>query len=281
MQFEDPQRLGKSGRVVADCLEQGRPAFVGYFSLGFPTVDHSFDAMRAIIEGDEGRGADMIEIGIPYSDPLMDGIVIQRANARARERGVRTRDALRTAEVVAEAGATPTIVTYWNLIEAYGVDAFARDFANAGGAGLITPDLPADDCDEWIAASDAHGLDRIFLVAPSSTEERLTMTMNRSRGWVYATSVMGVTGVRSETSDAGPIIVERARKADPTIPVGIGLGVSNGDQAAEIGAYADLVIVGSALIRTVESDGKDMESDLRALRKISGDIAAGVERSRK
>lgn len=281
MQFEDPQRLGKSGRVVADCLEQGRPAFVGYFSLGFPTVDHSFDAMRAIIEGDEGRGADMIEIGIPYSDPLMDGIVIQRANARARERGVRTRDALRAAEVVAEAGATPTIMTYWNLIEAYGVDAFARDFANAGGAGLITPDLPADDCDEWIAASDAHGLDRIFLVAPSSTEERLTMTMNRSRGWVYATSVMGVTGVRSETSDAGPIIVERARKADPTIPVGIGLGVSNGDQAAEIGTYADLVIVGSALIRTVESDGKDMESDLRALRKISGDIAAGVERSRK
>ena len=281
MQFEDPQRLGKSGRVVADCLEQGRPAFVGYFSLGFPTVDQSFDAMRAIVEGDEGRGADMIEIGIPYSDPLMDGIVIQRANARARERGVRTRDALRAAEVVAEAGATPTIMTYWNLIEAYGVDAFARDFANAGGAGLITPDLPADDCDEWIAASDAHGLDRIFLVAPSSTEERLTMTMNRSRGWVYATSVMGVTGVRSETSDAGPIIVERARKADPTIPVGIGLGVSNGDQAAEIGAYADLVIVGSALIRTVESDGKDMESDLRALRKISGDIAAGVERSRK
>ena len=281
MQFEDPQRLGKSGRVVADCLEQGRPAFVGYFSLGFPTLDQSFDAMRAIIEGDEGRGADMIEIGIPYSDPLMDGIVIQRANARARERGVRTRDALRAAEVVAEAGATPTIMTYWNLIEAYGVDAFARDFANAGGAGLITPDLPADDCDEWIAASDAHGLDRIFLVAPSSTEERLTMTMNRSRGWVYATSVMGVTGVRSETSDAGPIIVERARKADPTIPVGIGLGVSTGDQAAEIGAYADLVIVGSALIRTVESDGKDMESDLRALRKISGDIAAGVERSRK
>lgn len=281
MQFEDPQRLGKSGRVVADCLEQGRPAFVGYFSLGFPTVDHSFDAMRAIIEGDEGRGADMIEIGIPYSDPLMDGIVIQRANARARERGVRTRDALRAAEVVAEAGATPTIMTYWNLIEAYGVDAFARDFANAGGAGLITPDLPADDCDEWIAASDAHGLDRIFLVAPSSTEERLTMTMNRSRGWVYATSVMGVTGVRSETSDAGPIIVERARKADPTIPVGIGLGVSNGDQAAEIGTYADLVIVGSALIRTVESDGKDMDSDLRALRKISGDIAAGVDRSRK
>lgn len=281
MQFEDPQRLGKSGRVVADCLEQGRPAFVGYFSLGFPTVDQSFDAMRAIVEGDEGRGADMIEIGIPYSDPLMDGIVIQRANARARERGVRTRDALRAAEVVAEAGATPTIMTYWNLIEAYGVDAFARDFANAGGAGLITPDLPADDCDEWIAASDAHGLDRIFLVAPSSTEERLTMTMNRSRGWVYATSVMGVTGVRSETSDAGPIIVERARKADPTIPVGIGLGVSNGDQAEKIGAYADLVIVGSALIRTVESDGKDMDSDLRALRKISGDIAAGVDRSRK
>lgn len=281
MHFDDPERLGKSGRVVADCLEQGRPAFVGYFSVGYPSVEKSFDAMRAIIEGDEGRGADIIEIGIPYSDPLMDGIVIQRANARARERGVRTRDALRAAEVVASAGATPTIMTYWNLIEAYGVERFARDFANAGGAGLITPDLPPDDCEEWIEASDAHGLDRVFLVAPSSTDERLTMTMQRSRGWVYATSVMGVTGVRAETSDAGPIIVDRARQADPTIPVGIGLGVSNGEQAAEIGAYADLVIVGSALIRTVQTDGVDMKADLAGLRKISGDIAAGVHRSRK
>lgn len=279
--FDSAERLGRSGRVVADCLGEGRPAFVGYYSLGYPHVEHSIEAMRAIVEGDEGRGADIVEIGMPYSDPLMDGLVIQRANTKALSRGVRTRDVFTAAEAVAGMGAMPMVMTYWNIIAAYGVDAFVRDLAAAGGGGVITPDLPADDCPEWFEATDAHGTDRIFLIAPSSTDERLRMTMQACRGWVYATSVMGVTGVRSETSDAGPVIVERARAADPTIPVGIGLGVSGGDQAAEIGSYADLVIVGSALINCMTSDGTDMESDLARLRRLSGEIAAGVERSRR
>ncbi|NLE97785.1 MAG: tryptophan synthase subunit alpha [Propionibacterium sp.] len=280
-QFNSAERLGRSGQVVAKCLDEGRPAFVGYYSVGYPHVDNSIEAMRAIVEGDEGRGADIIEIGMPYSDPLMDGLVIQRANTRALSRGVRTKDIFTAAEAVASLGAMPMVMTYWNVIEAYGVDAFARDLAAAGGGGAITPDLPADDCAEWFEATDAHGTDRIFLIAPSSTDERMKMTMAASRGWVYATSVMGVTGVRSQTSDAGRVVVERAREADPSIPVGIGLGVSGGDQAAEIGAYADLVIVGSALINCMTSDGTDMPYDLAALRKLSGEIAAGVERSRK
>lgn len=278
-QFQD-ERLGLSGQVVKRCLDEGRPAFVGYYSVGFPTVHDSFEAMKAIVEGDEGRGADIVEIGMPYSDPLMDGLVIQRANNHALTRGVNTKHAMDAAQYVSELGAMPMIMTYWSIIEAYGIEAFVRDLAAAGGGGVITPDLPSDDCDEWMAATDKHGTDRIFLIAPSSTDERLKMTMEACRGWVYATSVMGVTGVRDMTSDAGPIVVERARKADPTIPVGIGLGVSDGEQAAEIGSYADLVIVGSALIRTMHSYGKDMDNDLRELRKVAGDIAAGVARSR-
>ncbi|AQP52686.1 tryptophan synthase subunit alpha [Tessaracoccus flavescens] len=273
--------MGVSGQVVARCLDEGRPALVGYLPVGYPSVASSIEAVRAITEGTEGRGVDLVEIGIPYSDPLMDGLVIQHATTKARARGVRTRDAFAAVEAVAATNATPMVMTYWNLIEAYGVDRFARDLASAGGAGAITPDLPPDDCPEWFEASDANGLDRVFLIAPSSTEERIRLTMGSCRGWVYASSVMGVTGTRSATSDAAPVIVERARAVDPGLPVGIGLGVSNADQAAEIGAFADLVIVGSALLKCLDSDGVDLDGDLNRLRTLAGELARGVERSRR
>ena len=202
MTFTDPARLGISGATVARCLGEGRPAMVAYLPVGYPSVADSLDAVRAVVEGSDGRGADIVEIGIPYSDPLMDGLVIQHATAKARARGVRPRDAFAAVEAAADAGATPMVMTYWNLIEAYGADAFARDLAAAGGAGTITPDLPPDDCPEWFAATDAHGLDRVFLIAPSSVDERIALTMSSCRGWVYASSVMGVTGARAATSDA-------------------------------------------------------------------------------
>ena len=280
-QFTDPARLGISGAVVARCLDAGRPALVGYLPVGYPDVAGSLDAVRAITEGTDGRGVDLVEIGIPYSDPLMDGLVIQHATTKARARGVRTRDAFAAVVAVAATSATPMVMTYWNLVEAYGPDAFARDLAAAGGAGVITPDLPPDDCPEWFAATDAHGLDRVFLIAPSSLDERIALTMDSCRGWVYASSVMGVTGTRAATSDAAPVIVERARRVDPGLPVGIGLGVSNGDQAAEIGAFADLVIVGSALLKCLDSDGADMPGDLARLRALAGELAEGVDRSRR
>ncbi|MBB1483410.1 tryptophan synthase subunit alpha [Tessaracoccus sp. MC1865] len=280
-QFTDPKRLGNSGAAVARCLDEGRPALVGYYPVGYPTVPDSLSVVKALVEGTQGRGADIVEIGIPYSDPLMDGLVIQHATTKARARGVRTRDAFLAVEAVASAGATPMVMTYWNLVEAYGVDAFARDLSAAGGAGVITPDLPPDDCPEWFEASDAHDVDRVFLIAPSSTDERIALTMESCRGWVYASSVMGVTGVRSQTSDAAPVIVERARAVDPSLPIGIGLGVSDGDQAAEIGSFADLVIVGSALVKCMSSDGLDMHGDLQKLRALADDLAAGVERARR
>ncbi len=272
MSYDDQGRLGISGRVIADAVAEQRAALVCYLSVGYPTVDRSMDAFQVVCDA----GTDIVEIGIPYSDPVMDGPVIQRAATQALAGGVRTRDAFRAAETVAAAGKTPVVMTYWNLVEQYGPEAFARDLASAGGAGVITPDLVPDEADEWMAASDAHGMDRIFLIAPSSSNDRIASTMRACRGWVYATSVMGVTGIRASTSDAAPVIVQRARDAVADIPVGVGLGVSNADQAAEIGAYADAVIVGSALLRTINEDG----SGLGALERITRDLVEGVRRAR-
>lgn len=277
MNAVDP-RLGISGHLLRDAKAAGRAALVAYLPVGYPSVPGSLAAMRAVVEGVDGLGADMVEIGMPYSDPMMDGLSIQHATTRALERGVRTRDIFTAAQTVAEAGAIPMVMIYWNLVEKYGVEAFARDLANAGGAGLITPDLTPDEAGEWLAASDTTGLDRVFLVAPSSSDERIAMTMAACRGWVYATSVMGVTGARSETSAAAPVIVQRARQADPSLPVGLGLGVSTGDQAAEVAGFADAVIVGSALVNCLiraEDAGRD---DVAELRSLAAELAEGVRR---
>jgi tryptophan synthase alpha chain len=251
----------------------GRAALVGYFPAGFPTVEGGIEAMRAMVDA----GCDVIEIGLPYSDPVMDGPTIQAAAQRALEGGVRTRDVLRTVEAVASTGTPTLVMTYWNPVDHYGVERFAADLASAGGAGLITPDLTPDSGAAWIAAADAHDLDKVFLVAPSSTDERIAMTAAASRGFVYATAVMGVTGTRTTTSDlAGPLVART--KAVTDLPVGVGLGVSNGDQAAEVAAYADGVIVGSAFVRCL-LDHDEPEEALAALSALTDDLARGVRRA--
>ena len=172
-------------------------------------------------------------------------------------------------------------MTYWNLIEHYGAMRFARVLAAAGGSGAITPDLTPDEAEEWLYVSDAHGLDRIFLVSPSSTDERLARTLAACRGWVYATSVMGVTGARAQTSSAAPALVARIRTADPDALVGVGLGVSNGVQAREVTAYADAVIVGSALVKTLlDAEDAGTPDDLGRLRSVVADLADGVRGGR-
>jgi tryptophan synthase alpha chain len=263
---------------------EGRAALVGYLPAGFPTVDGGIAAVRALADS----GVDVIELGFPYSDPVMDGPVIQRASEIALAGGVRSTDVLRTVEAVAATGVPVLVMTYWNLVEHYrggapagGVAAFARDLVAAGGSGLITPDLIPDEADEWLAVSDEHGLDRVFLVAPSSTDARIAATVAACRGFVYATSVMGVTGARETTSQAAPTLVARVRQAiaaaNPGLPVGVGLGVRDGDQAAEVGTYADGVIVGSALVSCLSE--VDLPAGLAALRTLTADLAAGVRRS--
>ena len=181
---------------------------------------------------------------------------------------------------VRAAGRPAVVMTYWNLIEHYGVESFARDLANAGGSGVVTPDLVPDDAEPWLAASDAHGLDRIFLVAPSSTDERIAKTAAATRGWLYATAVMGVTGTRTASSSAAPELVERIRRLSPQTLVGVGLGVSNGDQAAEVAGFADAVIVGSAFITTMlAAEDAGQPDDLTGLRAVLADLTAGVRRT--
>jgi tryptophan synthase alpha chain len=225
-------------------------------------------------------GCDVIEVGLPYSDPVMDGPTIQAAAQQALDRGVRTKDVLRTVEAVAATGTPTVVMTYWNPVERYGVDRFAADLASAGGAGLITPDLTPDFAPEWIAAADERDLDKIFLVAPSSTDERIAMTTAACRGFVYATAVMGVTGARATTSELAGPLVARTRAAQKTsnvdLPVGVGLGVSNGAQAAEVAAYADGVIVGSAFVRALLDHPDDRAAGLRALAALTEDLAGGV-----
>ncbi len=250
-----------------------RAALVGYLPAGLPTVDGGIEAMRAMVDA----GCDVIEVGLPYSDPVMDGPTIQAAAQRALDAGVRTRDVLRTVEAVAATGVPTLVMTYWNPIVRYGVERFAQDLANAGGAGLITPDLTPDSGGSWIAAADAHGLDKVFLVSPSSTDERIAMTTAACRGFVYATAVMGVTGARATTSELAAPLVARAKSVTQT-PVAVGLGVGTGDQAAEVASYADGVIVGSAFVRCL-LDHDDTTQALAALTSLTDDLAEGVRRA--
>ncbi len=253
----------------------GRGALVGYLPAGFPDVEGSIEALRVMVDA----GCDVIEVGMPYSDPVMDGPTIQAAAQQALEGGVRIRDLFRTVEAVAATGTPTVVMTYWNPVERYGVARFAQDLADAGGAGLITPDLTPDSAAEWIHAADAHDLDKIFLVAPSSTDARIAMTTAACRGFVYATAVMGVTGARDATSDLAGPLVARARAASSSLPVAVGVGVSNGDQAAEVAAYADGVIVGSAFVRTLLDHPADRGAGLAALRALTEDLAGGVRRA--
>ncbi|MEX5720160.1 tryptophan synthase subunit alpha [Geodermatophilus maliterrae] len=247
---------------------EGRAALVAYLPVGYPGVEDSIAAMTAAVEG----GADVVEIGVPYSDPGMDGPVIQQAVDVAVRAGVGMRDVLRAVEAVAAAGAVPVVMSYWNPIERYGVERFATDLAAAGGAGAITPDLIPDEAAAWMAAADAADLDRVFLVAPSSTDARLRATAEACRGFVYAASTMGVTGTRATVGDAAERLVARTRAVTDR-PVCVGLGVSDGDQAAEVAGFADGVIVGSAYVRRVlDGAGPD------GVRALSAELAEGVRR---
>ena len=204
-----------------------RAALVGYLPVGFPSVDESIEAMVAMVDA----GVDIVEIGFPYTDPLMDGPVIQTATTRALANGVDIGDVFKAVKAVTDAGAAAVVMIYWNLVLRYGVDEFARDLVAAGGSGLVTPDLVPDEADEWIAAAAKHDLDKVFLVAPSSTLDRIEYVTSQSSGFVYATAVMGVTGARSAVGADAQSLVERVRSFTD-LPVGVGIGVSTGEQAA-------------------------------------------------
>lgn len=247
-----------------------RAALIGYLPAGFPSVEGAIEALLAMTEA----GADLVEIGLPYSDPLLDGPVIQTAVHRALMTGTRVRDIFRTVEAVAGTGVPVLVMTYWNPVERYGVSAFARDLAAAGGSGLITPDLTPDEAGPWLDAAAGHGLDPVFLVAPSSPDERIARITKACGGFVYAASVMGTTGARAQVSGAAAGLVARVRAAT-SLPVAVGLGVRDGAQAAEVAGYADGVIVGSAFVSCL-LDAPDLAGGIAAVRRLAEDLAAGA-----
>ncbi len=251
--------------VFAKAKADDRGALIGYLPAGFPTVDGSVELLTALIEG----GCDLLEVGVPYSDPVIDGPTVARATEQALRGGTRLRDVFSVVERVSAAGCPAVVMTYFNPVLRYGVDAFARDLASAGGLGIITPDLIPEEADDWMAASTAHGLDRIFLVAPSSSEERIATTVAASSGFVYAASTMGVTGARDTVASAAPELVARTR-AHTDLPIGVGLGVRSREQAAEVAGFADGVIVGSAFVTAAEQGGP------AGIRALAGELAAGV-----
>jgi tryptophan synthase alpha chain len=273
-------------KALATARAENRAALIGYLPVGYPDVALSIAAMHAMIE----NGVDIVEVGVPYSDPVMDGPTIQAAVDPAVRAGVGMKDALAAVASLAQAGGATVIMSYWNPIDRYGIERFAADLSAAGGSGTITPDLIPDEAAPWLAATDAHGLDRIFLVAPSSTEARIASTIAQCRGFVYAASTMGVTGTRGTVSDAARAIVERVRatgtgtgrpgdtadRAASGLPVCVGLGVSSADQAAEVAGFADGVIVGSAFVRRL-LDSPDA-GGVAAVGALAAELAEGVRR---
>jgi tryptophan synthase alpha chain len=256
---------------IAQNRDDGRGSLIGYLPVGFPDLGTSIDAAIALAE----NGVDALELGLPYSDPVMDGLAIQKATEAAIAGGFRVRDVFTAVEAVRARVDIPVLVmTYWNPVVQFGVDAFADALVNAGGAGLITPDITPDSADEWIAASERTGLDRVFLAAPSSTDARLATTVEASRGFVYAVSTMGITGARANVDAAARTLVGRLREVGAE-NVCVGIGISSGEQVAEVLGYADGAIVGAALVTALADGG------VAGVAEKAAELASGIDAARK
>ncbi len=247
------QTHGRVEAVIAERKAAGSGALVGYLPVGFPDLQTSIDAAVALVE----NGVDVLELGVPYSDPVMDGLVIQKATQAALAGGFKLAHAFdAVAAITARVDAPVLVMTYYNPVLQYGVDRFADDLLAAGGAGLITPDLVPDEAGLWLTASDRTGLDRVFLAAPSSSNERLAQSVELSRGFVYAVSTMGITGARADLDSAARSLVGRLRDVGATSTC-VGIGISTPEQVREILGYADGAIVGSLLVKALADGGVD------------------------
>nr|WP_206323638.1 tryptophan synthase subunit alpha [Streptomyces sp. HNM0574] len=260
--------------TLAQARQENRAALVGYLPAGFPTVEGGIQACTALLES----GCDVVEVGLPHSDPVLDGPVIQTADDVALRGGVRIADVIRTVrEAHAATGKPVLIMTYWNPVDRYGVERFAAELAEAGGSGCILPDLPVQESEVWRKAAEAHGLATVFVVAPSSRDERLAKITEAGSGFVYAASLMGVTGTRESVGNEAQELVRRTR-ATTDLPVCVGLGVSNATQAAEVAGFADGVIVGSAFVKELLAHEDDLDAGLTGVRALAAELARGVRR---
>ena len=267
-------RAGSSAAAIDAAHARGDAALIAYLPVGFPSVEDSIRAGKVLADS----GVDAVELGFPYSDPGMDGPTIQKATVAALERGTHLEDLFHAVDELTSYGLATLSMTYWNPVEWYGVERFAADFSAVGGSGLITPDLPPEEGAQWESVAAAHDLECVYLVAPSSPERRLCLIAEHSRGWVYAASTMGITGARSVVDDHARSLVERTRLAGAQ-RVCVGLGVSTGEQARDIGSYADGVIVGSALVRTLFNS--NIDRGLAELETLAQELVVGVRGARR
>ncbi|MCJ7858656.1 tryptophan synthase subunit alpha [Corynebacterium kalidii] len=257
--------MSRLSEIFTDATGDGRAALVGYLPAGYPTVDGSVELVTAL-----ARYADLIEVGVPFTDPMMDGPTIQAAATTALDAGFRVKDTFTVVQAVTDAGGAAVIMSYWNPILQYGPERFAEELAAAGGLGSIIPDLLPEESARWNEACRANGLDNVYLVAPSTTPERLALTVGAGGGFIYAQSHMGVTGAQDDVSSDARELVSRTRAATD-LPVAVGLGVKTGGHAAAIADYADGVIVGSALI-SAASEG------VETLDRLAAELYEGVRR---
>lgn len=253
---------------------ENRAALIAYLPAGFPSAQECKDAIATLASA----GVDAIEIGFPYSDPVMDGLTIQAAAEISLRGGTGATEVLATLKFANEVGLPAVVMTYWNPIERYGVEAFACAIASNGGSGVITPDLTIEESGTWKSATSEAGVNTIYVLAPNSTQERIVTVTRKCSGFVYAASLMGVTGARTTMSAGAKDLVARIRIATD-LPVAVGLGVSTRDQARQVAGYADGVIVGSAFIKTLFEAGSH-DAGLRAIEVLARELANGVREGR-
>lgn len=260
--------MSKTAKVLKTNQTAGSGSLIGYFPAGYPNLDDSIQAAIAMCK----NGVDVLELGVPYSDPVMDGLVIQQATEIALENGFKLKQIFEAvAAITAEVDTPVLVMTYWNPVLSYGVEKFAKELAEAGGAGLITPDLIPDEANEWLIASDKYDLDRVFLAAPTSTPARVKNASNLSRGFVYAVSTMGITGTRDSVDDLAKTVVASVRQQSQEQSTAVGIGISSANQVADVNSYADGAIVGSAFIKAYSEGG--IEALSQKVRELSGGIS--------
>ncbi|MFM8211801.1 MAG: tryptophan synthase subunit alpha [Actinomycetes bacterium] len=252
---------------------ENRAVLIAYLPAGFPSLDGSIQIINEMFK----NGVDVIEVGVPYSDPLMDGPVIQEAVDIALNHKTGIKEVMHVVKKVSENNKPVLTMSYWSPIEKWGIKKYVEEFKNSGGNGVITPDLPPDESDEWIDETNKQHVDRIFVVAPSTSEERLKLVSSKVTGFVYAASLMGVTGTRNQISQSAETLVTRLRKVTD-LPVAVGLGVSTPEQAKQVAKYADGVIVGSAFIKLILQT-KDLSKSVGAIGQLTKDLARSMHRN--
>ena len=252
---------------------ENRAVLIAYLPAGFPSIEGSIQIINEMFK----NGVDVIEVGVPYSDPLMDGPVIQEAVDIALSHKTGINEVMHVVNKVAENKKPVLTMSYWSPIEKWGIKKYVQQFKNSGGNGVITPDLPPDESSEWIEETNQQNIDRVFVVAPSTSEERLKLVTSKVTGFVYAASLMGVTGTRNEVSQSAKTLVNRVREVTD-LPVAVGLGVSTPEQAKEVAKFADGVIVGSAFIKLILQT-KDLSKSIGAVGQLSKDLARSMHRN--